>query len=119
MALPLKANLLYAGQSAQSGAASEAARSGMVSDRTRHLAGVRDINWLLTFMPANTEDKMHASCALGPWTQHESLSTFSASSRIMFVMSWGLCLFGGRAPRSEGTRGPRHDSINPWASRTP
>ena len=57
--------LLYAGQSARSGAASEAARSGMEPHRICHLAGVRDINWLLTYMRANTEDKMRASWALG------------------------------------------------------
>ena len=58
-------DLLYAGQSARSGAASEAARSGMEPHRICHLAGVRDINWLLTYMRANTEDKMRASWALG------------------------------------------------------
>ncbi len=36
--------LLYAGQSARSGAASEAASSGMEPHRICHLAGVRDIN---------------------------------------------------------------------------
>ncbi len=56
---------LYAGQSARSGAASEAARSDLEPHRICHLAGVRDINWPLTYMRASTEDKMRASWALG------------------------------------------------------
>ena len=56
---------LYAGQSARSGAASEAARNDLEPHRICHLAGVRDINWLLTYMRASTEDKMRASWALG------------------------------------------------------
>jgi hypothetical protein len=46
----MKLNELFAGKLARSGAASEAARSGMEPRRICHHAGVPEINWLLTYM---------------------------------------------------------------------
>ncbi len=57
--------LLYAGPgSVGCGVRGGAQRHG--AHRICRLAGVRDINSLLTYMRANTEDKMRASWALGP-----------------------------------------------------
>jgi hypothetical protein len=47
--------ILYAVQSTCKGAASEAARNGMEPNRVFHLADVRDIGRLLTFMRANID----------------------------------------------------------------
>jgi hypothetical protein len=56
---------LYAGQSARAGGASEAARAGLPPHVISHLAGVRDINWLLGYNRATVEDKLRASWAVG------------------------------------------------------
>ncbi len=101
--------LLFAGQSARSGAASEAARSGMEPHRICHLAGVRDINWLLTYMRASTEDKMRASWAWG--SRH---STSRPQPPRPFQGYCSRCL--GRCVLLRGVLlTPR--ALGPWASR--
>ena len=47
------------------GAASEAARSGLPPHETNHLAGVRDINWLIGYTRELDSDRLSASWALG------------------------------------------------------
>ena len=56
---------LYAGKSARAGGASEAARAGLPPHVISHLAGVRDINWLLGYNRATDEGKLRASWAVG------------------------------------------------------
>ena len=55
----------FAGQSPRAGAATEAARAGARPEMINQAAGVRDINWLLTYNRASTGDRLQASWALG------------------------------------------------------
>ena len=49
----------------RSGGASEAARRGLPQHEICHLAGVKDINWLLYYMRQQPEDRMRASWSIG------------------------------------------------------
>lgn len=55
----------FAGHSARAGGGTAAARAGLPPHQICHLAGVRDINWLLTYMRSSLEDRLRASWSLG------------------------------------------------------
>lgn len=55
----------YTGHSARAGGGTTAAQAGLQPHEICHLAGVRDINWLLTYMRSSLEDRLRASWALG------------------------------------------------------
>ena len=55
----------YAGHSARSGAGSAAAQSGLQPHQIYHLAGVKDINWLVGYMREGVSDRLRASWAVG------------------------------------------------------
>ena len=54
-----------AGHTNRASAASEAARSGLPPHEINHLAGVRDINWLIGYTRELDSDRLRASWALG------------------------------------------------------
>ena len=55
----------YAGHSARSGAGTAAAQSGLQPHQICHLAGVKDINWLVGYMRESIGDRLRASWAVG------------------------------------------------------
>ena len=55
----------FAGHSMRSGGASAAARAGLPPHEICHLAGVKDINWLLYYMRHLLEDRLRASWSIG------------------------------------------------------
>ena len=55
----------YAGHSGRAGAGSEAARARLAPHEICHLAGVKDINWLLCYMRQDESDRLRTSRALG------------------------------------------------------
>ena len=55
----------YAGHSARSGAGTAAAQSGLQPHQICHLAGVKDINWLVGYMRESIRDRLRASWAVG------------------------------------------------------
>ena len=54
-----------AGHSPRSGAASQAARDGLPPHAINHLAGVKDINWLVSYNRELDSDRLRASWSLG------------------------------------------------------
>ena len=55
----------FAGQSPRAGAATTAARAGARPEMTANAAGVKSIDWLLTYNRADIGDRLQASWALG------------------------------------------------------
>ena len=53
------------GHSARSGAGSAAAQSDLQPHQICHLAGVKDINWLVGYMREGVSDRLRASWAVG------------------------------------------------------
>jgi hypothetical protein len=56
---------LFAGHSARSGGGTAAAQSGLLPHQICHLAGVKDINWLVGYMRESVQDRLRASWAVG------------------------------------------------------
>jgi hypothetical protein len=57
--------MLFAGQSARTGAATSAARAQMAPHDICRLAGVTSISWHLGYMRPDSHDRLQASRALG------------------------------------------------------
>ena len=65
LGIPAEAVSHFAARSMRSGGASEAARGKLPPHEICHLAGVKDINWLLYYMRQQPADRLRASWSIG------------------------------------------------------
>ena len=100
----------FAAHSMRSGGASEAARRGLPPHEICHLAGVKDISWLLYYMRQQPADRLRASWSIGLCAlPHLGCGGAPAAPQAAGHASRGagtlrIWAAGGRGPRDHGRR---------------